>query len=141
MRAYRVGRTKKTRRLRTRAVWLGLLAGLFIVAMAMRLGGREIFAQSTPAPAPDQAQNGAPANASPATGPQTPAAGQQAPLVNHDGAADPKKSPIAEQSASLLKLANSLKAEVDKTTVDTLSVHVVRDAEEIEKLAHKMRSK
>jgi hypothetical protein len=38
-------------------------------------------------------------------------------------------------------LANSLKAEIDKTTKDTLSVTVVRKADEIEHLAHKMRSK
>jgi hypothetical protein len=38
-------------------------------------------------------------------------------------------------------LANSLKAEMDKTTRDTLSVAVIRRAGEIEQLAHKMRTK
>jgi hypothetical protein len=36
----------------------------------------------------------------------------------------------------LLKLATELKAEVDKTTKDTLSLSVIRKADEIEKMAH-----
>jgi hypothetical protein len=54
---------------------------------------------------------------------------------------DPRQKQIADDTADLLKLANSLKAEVDKTNEDTLSVAVVRQAGEIEKLAHKMRTK
>ncbi len=54
---------------------------------------------------------------------------------------DPKQQQIADDSGALLKLANSLKTEVDKTTSDTLSVAVIRQADEIEKLAHKMRTK
>lgn len=54
---------------------------------------------------------------------------------------DPRQKEIFDETASLVKLANSLKAEVDKTSADTLSVAVVRHAEEIEKLAHKMRTK
>lgn len=53
---------------------------------------------------------------------------------------DPK-SELALDSASLMKLANDLKSEVDKTSKDTLSVTVVREAAQIEQLAHKMRSK
>jgi hypothetical protein len=50
-----------------------------------------------------------------------------------------RKKRIADQSASLLKLATDLKAEVDKTTKDTLSITVVRKADEIEKLAHSVK--
>jgi hypothetical protein len=46
---------------------------------------------------------------------------------------------VAAQCADLLKLATSLKAEVGKTTKDELSVPVVRDAGQIEHLAHKIR--
>ena len=53
---------------------------------------------------------------------------------------DPK-NPAAVDTANLMKLANTLKADVDKTTKDTLSVTVVREASEIEQLAHKMRTK
>ena len=48
---------------------------------------------------------------------------------------------IADESAELLKLATDLKAEVDKTTKDTLSMRVIRKAEEIRQLAHSVRSR
>jgi len=48
---------------------------------------------------------------------------------------------IANDSARLLKLATDLKAEVDKTTKDELSISVIRKADEIEKLAHSVREK
>ncbi len=130
---------------------LFLFAGLLIVAIATRLGERKSFAQSTATPETSQAQNSAQPNAPGAVDAQTSATGQQAKAENHDGAenhdssrddlTDPKKKQIAEQSANLLKLANSLKADVDKTTPDTLSVPVIREADEIEKLARKMRSR
>jgi len=44
----------------------------------------------------------------------------------------------AEQSAQLLQLATELKAEVDKTNKDLLSIDVVRKANAIEKLAHEV---
>jgi hypothetical protein len=53
--------------------------------------------------------------------------------------ADPQKQGVAGEAADLLKMATALKAEVDKTTKDTLSVAVVRKADEIEQLAHKVR--
>ena len=52
-----------------------------------------------------------------------------------------RKKQIAEDSAMLLKLATELKTEVDKTTKDTLSLNVVRKADEIEKLAHAVKGK
>lgn len=52
-----------------------------------------------------------------------------------------RKKQIAEDSAKLLKLASDLKLEVDKTTKDTLSLNVIRKAEEIEKLAHTVKEK
>jgi hypothetical protein len=54
---------------------------------------------------------------------------------------DPRQKQIADDSANLLKLATALKAEVDKTTKDELSVAVVRKAGEIEQLAHRMRTR
>jgi hypothetical protein len=52
-----------------------------------------------------------------------------------------RKRQIADDSAKLLKLATDLKAEVDKTSKDTLSMGVIRKAEEIEKLAHSVKEK
>jgi hypothetical protein len=52
-----------------------------------------------------------------------------------------RKRQIADDSAKLLKLASDLKSEVDKTSKDTLSLGVIRKAEEIEKLAHNVKEK
>jgi hypothetical protein len=50
-----------------------------------------------------------------------------------------RKKEIAEESAKLLRMATELKTEVDKTTKDTLSVQVIRKANEIERLAHDVK--
>ncbi len=50
-----------------------------------------------------------------------------------------RKQQLADDSARLLALAIALKAEVDKTSKDTLSLTVIRKADEIEKLAHTVR--
>jgi hypothetical protein len=52
-----------------------------------------------------------------------------------------RRRQIADDSARLLKLATDLKAEVDKTTKDTLSLGVIRKADEIERLAHDVKEK
>ena len=51
-----------------------------------------------------------------------------------------RKQQLADDSARLLALAIALKAEVDKTSKDTLSLTVIRKADEIEKLAHTVRA-
>lgn len=51
----------------------------------------------------------------------------------------PPLTGVAGQCASLLKMATDLKAEMDKTTKDVLSVAVIRDAGQIEETAKKMR--
>jgi hypothetical protein len=66
---------------------------------------------------------------------------QQNKKANADAANLERKKQISEDSAKLLKLATDLKAEVDKTSKDTLSLGVIRKAEEIEKLAHSVREK
>ena len=52
-----------------------------------------------------------------------------------------RRKQIADDSAKLLKLATELKTEVDKTTKDTLSLSVIRKADEIERLAHEIKEK
>lgn len=52
-----------------------------------------------------------------------------------------RKKQISADSAMLLKLATDLKAEVDKTDKDTLSIGVIRKADSIEKLAHDVKEK
>ena len=66
---------------------------------------------------------------------------QQTKKQNFATANSERKKQIAEDSAKLLKLAADLKAEVDKTNKDTLSLNVIRKADEIERLAHSVKEK
>jgi hypothetical protein len=52
-----------------------------------------------------------------------------------------RQKQMTDDTAKLLQLANELKTEMDKSTKDTLSMNVVRKAEQIEKLAHSVREK
>jgi len=52
-----------------------------------------------------------------------------------------RQKQMTEDTAKLLQLATELKAEMDKSSKDTLSMNVVRKAEQIEKLAHAVREK
>ena len=52
---------------------------------------------------------------------------------------DASKQGVAGECADLLKMATALKSEVDKTTKDTLSLTVIRKADEIQELARKVR--
>ena len=66
---------------------------------------------------------------------------QQAKKDSFEAANAERKKQISSESAKLLKLATELKAEVDKTDKDTLSIGVIRKADEIEKLAHSVKEK
>lgn len=58
-----------------------------------------------------------------------------------DAANAERKKQLSDDSARLLTLAMALKAEVDKTNKDMLSLNVIRKADEIEKLAHNVKEK
>jgi hypothetical protein len=66
---------------------------------------------------------------------------RQAAYKNIEAANADRKKQITDDSEKLLKLATDLKDEVDKTDKDTLSISVIKKAEEIEKLAHSVREK
>lgn len=51
----------------------------------------------------------------------------------------PQQKQLADDTAKLLTLANELKAELDKSNKDTLSLGVIKKAAQVEKLAHKIR--
>lgn len=141
MRVQRIGSIKKARLLRTRALWLCSLTLAIAIALVIHPLQHSSFAQSPPSQA-----NAAPVTANPATSNAQDTASAPAPeqQAKQDVKADPaaeRKKQISDETADLLKLANSLKAEMDKTTRDTLSVAVIRRAGEIEQLAHKMRTK
>ncbi|MDR3772958.1 MAG: hypothetical protein P4L26_06395 [Terracidiphilus sp.] len=82
-----------------------------------------------------------PINQAPDSNAQMQMRDQQSKQQNFAAANAERKKQIAEDSARLLKLANDLKAEVDKTSKDTLSLTVIRKADEIEKLAHAVKEK
>lgn len=60
---------------------------------------------------------------------------------NFEAANAQRKKEITDDSAKLLALATALKAEVDKTNKDMLSINVIRKADEIEKLAKSVKDK
>jgi hypothetical protein len=139
MRADRIGETKKARRLHPWAPWLCLLASLFAIAMVARPGLSGVLAQSSSPQATSlQDLTGPAPDPSAQAHLVEPAAKQE---THTPPPTDPQQKQIYDDGANLLKLANTLKAEVDKTTADTLSLAVIRRADEIEKLAHKMRTK
>ena len=140
MRAHPTGRTKKARCLRARALWLCALAGLFAVTMVAGPEWREVLAQSSSPQATSLQDLTSPAQDPSAQAHMVePPAKQEAHVPPPP--ADPRQREIFDDSADLLKLATSLKAEVDKSTPDQLSLAVIRQADEIEKLARKMRTR
>jgi nitric oxide reductase activation protein len=54
---------------------------------------------------------------------------------------DDRQKRLVADTQKLLALATELKADVDRTNKDTLSVDVVKKADEIEKLAHSVKEK
>jgi hypothetical protein len=63
-------------------------------------------------------------------------ADQQEKLRNND-----RQKRLVADTEKLLALATDLKAQVDKSTKDTLSVDVIKKADEIEKLAHSVKER
>ena len=61
---------------------------------------------------------------------------QQAKLQNND-----RQKRLVADTDKLLALATDLKEQVDKSTKDTLSVDVIKKADEIEKLAHSVKER
>jgi hypothetical protein len=66
---------------------------------------------------------------------------QQQKKANFEAVNVERKKQLSDDSVRLLKLANELKTEVDKTDKDTLSISVIRKADEIERLAHVVKEK
>jgi len=134
MKLQRVHSRNSPRDLRVRARWIGVLAGLTVIAIAPTVSR----GQSQRDPGfryPPSVTRMPDANA------QNEINGRQTEKENFDAANAARKKQIADDSAKLLKLATELKAEIDKTNKDTLSLNVIRKAEEIEKLAHDVKEK
>ena len=52
-----------------------------------------------------------------------------------------RQKKLVDDTAKLVSLANELKDDVDKSNKDTMSLDVIRKADEIEKLAHSVKEK
>ena len=120
------------RRLRFWVVMIWVLAGL--TATAGCRGSQEPVRRDTQ---PLHAPQAVTQPASPRM--QMPAPAQAIEQQGNSEAADKRKKRFAVGSADLLKLAQEIKVEVDKATVDVLSVKAIRKASEIEHLARKLR--
>jgi hypothetical protein len=135
---------------RTRILWacgLASLAGVVLLTGAAQSGQQQ--PSTTPdkpsvtseASEPPDANQQPQANQTPdADDQEKPPEKQPAPQAAPTPGAEHKRQ-ISDDSAKLLTLAMALKAEVDKTNKDMLSLDVIRKADEIEKLAHNVRDK
>jgi hypothetical protein len=61
--------------------------------------------------------------------------------ATYEVANEERKRQLTDDSTALLALSNELKEELDKTNKDTLSLDVVRKADEIARLAHNVQVK
>jgi hypothetical protein len=121
------------------------LLAVAAVTAVMASTAYRVRSQSTPAPSQTQNFNKPillpEANRLPDANAQMSMREQQDKKKTFEAANVERKRQISDDSARLLKLASDLKAEVDKTSKDTLSLAVIRKADEIEKLAHNVKEK
>ena len=122
-----------------------LLAGAVLAAAQQPLQTQETGQQqSSSSPASKASATADPGSSRPWSNSSpnpSPLAGPAARNSNPNPANAARQKQLAADSAELLKLANELKTEVDKTNKDTLSLTVIRKAGEIEKLAHNVKEK
>ena len=109
----------------SRARWKSVAAVAVLLAAGVLPCGQS--QQSLPQSQPQQ-NPAAPKTADSAPAPAETSANQQ-------------EQRTAKESADLLKLATELKTEVDKSTKDTLSLAVIRKADEIERIARGMKDR
>lgn len=110
--------------------WIAILAISCAVATAQ---------QSASAPTPAVQTETADATAAKPQAAQ-PATQETPEQRRQDAQMQERKNQLAVDTAKLLELANELKAEMDKSSKDTLSLGVIKKADEVEKLARKVRA-
>jgi hypothetical protein len=111
------------------------------LAVAIALFGAAQSTTNPPSLNPDKPTLSPEANRLPDVNDQMQMREQQGKQQDYTAANVERRKQIADDSARLVKLATELKTEVDKTTKDTLSLGVIRKADEIEKLAHNVKEK
>jgi uncharacterized membrane protein YhiD involved in acid resistance len=73
--------------------------------------------------------------------PQNPPPAEQKPAAASMTAAEKRKADLQADTEKLYKLTQELKIEVDKSNKDTLSVSVVKKAQEVERLAKSIKER
>ena len=120
-----------------RMLRVAIVGVVLVTAGSVGVSGGQIF---PPQPAhqnpglPQTPGSSNPADPSDPTGPGR--AERQAKLQNVD-----RQKRLVADTEKLLALATDLKEQVDKSTKDTLSVDVIKKADEIEKLAHSVKER
>ena len=121
----------------------GLMLVLLGTAAAQSTGGGSGSGTGAGRSQPSAAQPQLPNSSIPSIVPSDPAdermmrlEQEQAKMRNVD-----RQKKLVEDTEKLLALANQLKEEVGKSNKDTLSLDVVKKADEIEKLAHSVKEK
>ena len=119
---------------------LVVISALSVAAIAL-LAGAATPGQQPQSPNVDKPYLLPEANRLPDVNDQMKMREKQAKQQSFDSANAERKKQLSDESAQLLTLAMALKAEVDKTNKDMLSLNVIRKADEIEKLAHNVKEK
>jgi len=118
-----------------------MIGAVMATACSVRVSGGQMFPQSKQGQQQQQ-MPGMPGRPGLGTNPADPdpidshRADQQERLRNTD-----RQKRLVADTEKLLALATDLKAQVDKSTKDTLSVDVIKKADEIEKLAHSVKER
>jgi len=118
------------------AQWVGTTRiGIFCLSGILMVATLQFsaFAQN----APQTQANASPPAASAAT--TDAKKGSESPAATAVMVTDPRQAQIIADSQKLLKLSQELKAEVAKSNKDTLSIAVIKKAEEVEKLAKTLK--
>jgi nitric oxide reductase activation protein len=120
-----------------------MIGAVLATACSVRLSGGQMFpTQTIPQGGrqipgmPPPGRNGNPAEPDPMDPHRAERADQQEKLRNND-----RQKRLVADTEKLLVLATDLKAQVDKSTKDTLSVDVIKKADEIEKLARSVKER
>lgn len=116
-----------------------LYVAIASAALALGISAPECRAQIAP-PSSFPQQPPRPGIGVPPLGPEEPLPPQiQAQQARSRNNARQQK--LVDDTNKLLELATQLKQEVDKTNKDTLSIDVIKKADEIEKLAHSVKER
>ena len=122
-----------------RVATIGVVLG---TACSVRVSGGQMFPQQTMPQSGRQVPGAPPSRPGMGSNPadtdplESHRAEQQEKLRNND-----RQKRLVADTDKLLALATDLKAQVDKSTKDTLSVDVIKKADEIEKLAHSVKER